>query len=163
MRQSLLLNVLLAVLWTVVTGSFTGTNLLMGFLTAYLVMRLLRPLIGTAGYSVRIWHVLELAAFFLRELVVASGRIVVDVVTPSHRMQPGVIAVPLDVETSAEITLLANLISLTPGTLSLDVSDDRSTLFIHVMYVRDRDVDAERERIKRRFERRVRHAIGSDG
>ncbi len=160
MRRSLLLNVLLALVWTVVTGSFTAPNLLMGFVIGYLVMRLLRPLIGATGYVGRIWHVFELAVFFVRELIVASARIVVDVATPSHRMQPGVIAFPLDAKTSAEITLLANLISLTPGTLSLDVSEDRSTLFIHVMYVRGRDVEAECARIKRSLESRVRQTVG---
>lgn len=160
MKRSLLLNLMLAVVWTVITGSFTAPNVLMGFVVAYLLMRLLHPLIGATRYVGRMWHALELAVFFVRELVVASARIIVDVVTPSHRMQPGVIALPLEAETRAEITLLANLISLTPGTLSLDVSEDRRTLFIHVMYVRHRDVEAERARIKRSLEARVRRVVG---
>lgn len=49
-------------------------------------------------------------------------------------MKPGVIALPLSARTEMEITLVANLISLTPGTLSLDVSDDRKVLYIHAMF-----------------------------
>ena len=54
-------------------------------------------------------------------------------------MRPGVIGIPLDAETDLEITMLANVISLTPGTLSLDVSEDRKTLYIHAMYVENPD------------------------
>lgn len=160
MRRSLLLHVMLAAVWAAITGSFSGPNLMLGFVLGYVVMRSVRPLIGADRYFGQLWRLVELALFFVRELVTASVRIAIDVVTPSHRMQPAVIAVPLDIETSGQITFLANLISLTPGTLSLDVSDDRSTLYIHVMYVEDRDVDAERARVKRTLERRVQRIMG---
>jgi multicomponent Na+:H+ antiporter subunit E len=68
-------------------------------------------------------------------------------------MRPGVVAVPLDARTDAEITLLANLITLTPGTLSLDVSADRSFLYVHAMYVDD--VNDVKRQIKDGFERRL--------
>jgi len=63
------------------------------------------------------------------------------------------VAVPLDARSDMEITLLANLITLTPGTLSLDVSDDRSVLYVHGMFVEDAQL--MREQIKNGFERRV--------
>jgi multicomponent Na+:H+ antiporter subunit E len=69
-------------------------------------------------------------------------------------MHPGVIAVPLDARTDAEITLLANLITLTPGTLSIDVSADRKVLYIHTMDLGDDPVRFRRE-IKEGFERRL--------
>jgi multicomponent Na+:H+ antiporter subunit E len=68
-------------------------------------------------------------------------------------MTPGIVRVPLDVKTDFEITLLANLISLTPGTLSLDVSEDRKVLYVHTMYVGDKDKFIEG--IKSGFERRL--------
>jgi multicomponent Na+:H+ antiporter subunit E len=63
------------------------------------------------------------------------------------------VAVPLDARTDAEIVLLANLITLTPGTLSLDLSDDRTVLYVHAMYLTD--PDELRREIKEGFERRV--------
>ncbi len=54
-------------------------------------------------------------------------------------MKPGVIAMPLEARTELEITMVANLISLTPGTLSLDVSDDRKVLYIHAMFLDDEE------------------------
>jgi multicomponent Na+:H+ antiporter subunit E len=69
------------------------------------------------------------------------------------KMRPVVIAIPLEVTSEAAITMLGNLITLTPGTLTLDVSSDHSTMYVHAMDVAD--VDAFREGIKNGFERRI--------
>jgi multicomponent Na+:H+ antiporter subunit E len=68
-------------------------------------------------------------------------------------MKPGIVEVPLEAKTSLEITLLANLISLTPGTLSLDVSDDRKVLYVHAMYIDDKASFVKS--IKNGFEKRL--------
>ena len=88
------------------------------------------------------------------ELFLSNLRVAWEVVTPTHDMEPGVVAIPLDIKTDHEITLLANLITLTPGTLSLDVSDDKKFLYIHAMYIGD-DKEAFIHSIKDGFERRV--------
>jgi multicomponent Na+:H+ antiporter subunit E len=88
------------------------------------------------------------------ELVLANLRLARDVVGPIRRLSPGIVAVPLDVKTDAEIALLANLITLTPGTLSLDVSSDGRVLFVHA--VSAENAQAVRSGIKAGFERRVR-------
>jgi multicomponent Na+:H+ antiporter subunit E len=79
------------------------------------------------------------------------------VITPGHQSRPGIIAVPLDIEEPVQITVLANLISLTPGSLSLDVSPDGTTLYVHEMFLDD--PDETRRRIKEGFERLVREAM----
>ncbi len=68
---------------------------------------------------------------------------------------PGVVAIPLDARTEAEIALLANLITLTPGSVSLDLSEDRSLLYVHAMYIDGGDVEAYRRSVKEKLERRV--------
>jgi multicomponent Na+:H+ antiporter subunit E len=82
---------------------------------------------------------LALLGLFLRELVLSALRVAWLVVQPKPRLHPGIIACPLTVTTDAQITLLANMITLTPGTLSIDVSDDRRTLYIHAIDVTDRE------------------------
>ncbi len=74
---------------------------------------------------------------------------------PVSYVCPGVIAIPLDAHTDAEITLLANLITLTPGSVSLDLSEDRRVLYVHAMYIDGGDVEAYRRAIKEGLERRV--------
>ena len=68
---------------------------------------------------------------------------------------PGVVAIPLDARTDAEIALLANLITLTPGSVTLDISEDRRVLYVHAMYIDGGDVEAYRKSVKEGLERRV--------
>jgi multicomponent Na+:H+ antiporter subunit E len=72
-------------------------------------------------------------------------------------MRPGVVAIPLDVKTDIQIALLANLVTLTPGSISLDISGDRSVLYLHVMYIEE--PEAVRREIKEGFERRILEAF----
>jgi len=91
--------------------------------------------------------------FYLKELVLASVRVAHDALTPTHHMRPAMLAIPLEARTDFEVLLLANLISMTPGSVSIDVSTDRRVLYVHAMYVDD--PDAVRDEIKSNLERRV--------
>lgn len=131
-------NIVLALIWVALSGHFTGINLLIGFILGYLILGYaLRDVPMFASYAGKAPRFVRFIGFFIRELVVSNLRVAHDVLTPTHHMRPAVIAVPLDAKTDGEITILANLITLTPGTLSLDVSSDRSVLYIHVMYLDD--------------------------
>ncbi len=147
-------NVLISMLWALLTGRVTVGNLTLGFLLGYIALNLLYP--GTdrkSSYFRKTMQLIRFALYFTKELIVSSWRVAADVIKPLPEMRPGVIGIPLDAETDLEITLLANVISLTPGTLSLDVSDDRKTLYIHAMYVVNPD-DLRKE-IKDGLERRL--------
>lgn len=147
-------NILLALAWLALTGVFTPGNLVVGFGLSYVILRFAQYAIGPSPYFGKVFDVIRFILFFLYELIASSLRVAHDVLTPTHYMRPGVIAIPLEIESDEEITLVANLISLTPGTLSLDVSADRRTLYIHAMYVDEEDIDAFRQKIKR-FERKI--------
>lgn len=146
-------NVLLALAWTALTGEFTPFNLLLGFALGALVLRIAEPITGRRSYFHKAAQVLSFAVFFLWELFLSNLRVAYEVITPGFDMKPGIVAIPLDAKTPEEITLLANLITLTPGTLSLDVSADRKVLYIHAMYLDD--PEKLRRSIKQGFERRV--------
>jgi len=133
-------NVVLALVWVALTGSFTGANLLLGFVLGYAILGLaLSDQPGVAKYVGKVPKFIGFVGFFLWELLVSNLKVAYDVLTPTHHMRPAVIAMPLDAKSDGEITIVANLISLTPGTLSLDVSSDKKVLYIHVMYLTDRD------------------------
>jgi multicomponent Na+:H+ antiporter subunit E len=150
----LLLNVLLAVAWVALTGDYQASNLALGFVLGYLLLRLTQHSSTTTRY-VRQWQLwIALIGYFLRELLLSSWRVVVQVLRPRMQMRPAVVAIPLDVQSDAGITLLGNLITLTPGTLTLDVSTDRRTMYVHTMDVGE-DVAAFRRSIKEGFERRI--------
>lgn len=152
----LILNVLLAFTWAALTGQFTLTNLVIGFLLGYLTLYLTRGTAGSSKYFVRASQLLRFLVYFVWELLIANLRVARDVLRPGPlRLKPRVIAVPLDRCGDIEVTLLANVLSLTPGTLSLDVSRDHNhcLLFVHAIHAPDADV--ARQQIKGGFEQLV--------
>jgi multicomponent Na+:H+ antiporter subunit E len=136
-----LLTVVLAIGWAAATGTFTVGNLLFGAVIAVAALLLVRSRIQRPGGLPRAGRMLSLAWLFLVELIVSAVRVAVLVLRSNmHRhLKPGIVAFPLTLTRDAEITLLANMITLTPGTLSVDVSDDRKLLYVHAISVRDRD------------------------
>jgi multicomponent Na+:H+ antiporter subunit E len=120
-----------------VQGRFTLSGLLVGFGLGYLALWLTRPLYGETRYFQRVPKTARLICYFLVELVRSNLRVLWDVVTPGHISRPGIVGIPLSAQSDLEILLVANLISLTPGTLSIDLAEDRRTLFVHVMFLDD--------------------------
>lgn len=133
---------------------FTGLNALVAFLGFFFLLWLVSAVYNRT-YFRKIPKLVNLTLFFLKELLIANLRVTWDVLTPKHHMQPGVIAYPLVAASDLEITILANLISLTPGTLSLEVSDDRKILYFHAMYIVGGDIDAVVRDIQNGFEKKL--------
>jgi multicomponent Na+:H+ antiporter subunit E len=129
----------LAVGWAAATGSFTLPNVLFGALIGGFGLFLIRGQIGGTRFWHRSLRVASLALLFLHELVLSALRVGLMVLRPKLEVRPAFIAFPLTVTRDVEITLLANLVTLTPGTLSVDVSADRKFLLIHAIDVTDRE------------------------
>lgn len=140
----------LAMAWVMLQESATVATFLVGYGVATLVvwvcgdfwserMRIRHPLV-----------MLRLAATFLRELVVANLQVAWIILQPRLPIRPAFIVVPLALRDDLAITALANMITLTPGTLTVDVAPDRSALWVHCLSAAD--ADAVREQIKRQFE-----------
>jgi multicomponent Na+:H+ antiporter subunit E len=104
-------------------------------------------------WPVRLVHGVHLALYFGWALLVANLRVALDVVRPHTSIVPAVVAVPLDVTSDAEILLLSMLINITPGSVTIDLSEDRRTLYVHVMHMTT--AEASRQEIKAGFEQRV--------
>ncbi len=146
-------NTLLALVWTALTGIFTPGNSLAGFALGFIMLSAAQGVFGNRSYAWRGYRLIAFLLYFLWELLKASIRVAVDIITPRDYMTPGLIRLPLDARSDIEITLLANIISLTPGTLCIDVSADRRIMYIHAMYVSN--ADEFRKEIKDGFERRL--------
>ena len=119
-------------IWAVLTRDASIANLILG---AFLGTALLR-LAGRRGASLqlglrRLPSAISLALFFLWEMLLSNLRMLALVLGPKHKIRPALIAVPIEIESEAELGLLADLVTLTPGTLSVDVSDDRKELWVH--------------------------------
>lgn len=145
-------NLVLALGWCALQGQLSVPDLVIGFAVGYLALR-----VPARDTPTRYFHkgreLVSFALFFASDVLASALRVAYDVLTPTHHMRPAILGVPLDASTDAEITLLSALISLTPGSVVLDLSDDRRTLFVHFLYVDDPEVTIART--KREFERRV--------
>jgi multicomponent Na+:H+ antiporter subunit E len=149
----LLGSLLLALAWAALQGEIGLGNLAIGYAISYAILALLaRGGVMPSTLASRTAHAIGLALFFAWELLLSNFRVAVDVLR-GHRIEPAVVGIPLDVTSDGEILLLSMLINITPGSVTIDLSEDRRTLYVHVMHMKS--ADETRREIKNGFERRV--------
>jgi multicomponent Na+:H+ antiporter subunit E len=152
------LNLLFALAWIALTGEATVGNFIFGFVLSfgllYLVQRTIEPREPAVRYFARAFAMADLVLYFIWTVLTANLRMVKAVLLPTSRLAPAIVRIPLTIKDSAAITILANWITLTPGTLTLDVSDEFDAIFVHTIDG-GKDVAAFREEITQQYERRV--------
>jgi multicomponent K+:H+ antiporter subunit E len=87
----------------------------------------------------------------LHDIIVSNIIVAKQVLGSPERLQPGFIVIPLDLTEALPITMLASTISLTPGTVSIEISEDQKTLYVHALHVTDESGLVDR--IKHRYEK----------
>ena len=153
MVKHFLMNLLLSFIWVALTGSLYFMNFFFGFLLGFLVLWILNRTEDDHRYFTRAPKTITFIAFFAYEMIVANLQVAYDVITPKYFFKPGIVRYPLQADTDVEISLLSTIISLTPGTLILDISEDKKWLYIHVMYLGDKERFIQR--IKNGFEKKL--------
>ncbi|CUW88075.1 Na(+)/H(+) antiporter subunit E [Agrobacterium fabacearum S56] len=144
--------------WLAVSGSVTPANILFGLIVSALALGLIRHQIPKGGrHRLRPVRVLSLLLLFFKELALSAWKVAVMVTRPKLDVQPGIFGYPLRLTTDFEITLLANLITLTPGTLSVDVSEDKTTLYVHAIDCSN--IEAAKNDIRNGFEKKIMEAF----
>ncbi|MVZ64916.1 Na+/H+ antiporter subunit E [Sphingobacterium sp. DK4209] len=137
MIKFFLMNLLLSFIWVALSGSLLYSNFLFGYLLGFAVLWIMNRNETDQRYFYRVPKILSFFLYFLYELVKANIQVAYDVVTPKYFFKPGIVRYPVNTKTDFEINLLSTFISLTPGTLILDISDDKKAIYIHVMYLKD--------------------------
>lgn len=145
-------TLLLALIWIGLTADPGPLNLLVGLALGLIVTRWLPSPTPTWAGLARLPKLFALIAFVLKELVVANLRVAACVLD-ERRIKPCVVAVPLRLRHPAAVTILAHLITLTPGTLTLDVSPAGDTLWVHDIL--EGDPERVRRSVQEGFERRL--------
>ena len=155
--KHLLLNLFMAVVWATSTKTFSLLNLATGFVISYFIIWLMHdPRDHPAramSYPLRAWKLISFLLYFMFDLLRSTLRISYYVVSPLRRLHPAILGVPLTAKTDTQITVLANLTTLIPGTFALDISDDHRVLYVHFMKVSN--LDRARNSIPQGIERKL--------
>ncbi|MEH6943269.1 Na+/H+ antiporter subunit E [Bacillus sp. JJ722] len=154
MAFQILLNAILALVWMFLAHSYNPTSFVAGFLLGMLILLGFRRFFHTRFYLVRVWAVIKLFLIFIKELILSNIAVLKVILKPKLDMKPGIFALETELKEPWEITILANLITLTPGTLVIEVSDDNKILYVHAMDLND-DIQAEIDGIKNTFEKAI--------
>ncbi|MFD1066306.1 Na+/H+ antiporter subunit E [Oceanobacillus locisalsi] len=139
MPFQILINVLLAILWMFLQNEYTLINFIYGYVIGILILVIIRRFLKFDFYLKRIWALIKLINLFIVELIKANIEVVKVVLKPKQDHQPGIIAVETRLDSDLEISILAALITLTPGTISMDFSDDSRTIYVHSLDVPDKE------------------------
>lgn len=148
----------LALGWIVLHGRFTLGEFLVGYAIGAAIVLLHGKFWPGAIRVRRPLRLVQLGFVFFGDMIIANLNVAWTVVRPRLDIRPAFVVLPLDLDDDFRITVLANMISLTPGTLSVDIAPDRSALYIHCLSCTDgKQLVA---RIKERFEKPLSEAIG---
>lgn len=159
-RRSVVLLVWSVLVWTALWGDWSAANALAGLAIGSVLLWLAPPRHERAPSRVHLPSLAWLVVRFVGDLVASSAEVAWEVVTPGSRINAGVIAAPLRTRSPLLVTLIGNMITLTPGTLTLEVlrdDDGALTLYVHVLHLKG--IDDARENV-RRLEARVLAAFG---
>ncbi|MBU6948610.1 Na+/H+ antiporter subunit E [Staphylococcus haemolyticus] len=159
MAIQIILNFILAFIWIFLSGSYTLNNLLLGFILGLGFVYLFSRILLGRFYFIKIYKILKLAVVFFVELLKANIDVLKIVLQPKLKNEPGFFVYHTDLKTDWQIVLLSNLITLTPGTVVLGISDDRRKIYIHSIDFSTKEEEVEG--IKSSLERVVRE-VGED-
>jgi multicomponent Na+:H+ antiporter subunit E len=140
MTKSLFLsNLILAIIWVMATGTLTEENFLFGFFISFAILWVITFKKEERKYFTMIPKLLAYMLFIFWEIIKANFQSLKESFYPKSKLEPAIVKVPLDAKTNMEISILSNIISLTPGTLIMDVSDDKKVVYVHVMHLQDKE------------------------
>lgn len=156
----IIFHIVLALLWCMMHSNFHPATFIVGYLLAWASTSMFIILSKYKPYRMNVWEAIKLFFVFLKEMIVANIQIAYIIISPPMNIRPGLIEYPLDIKNDGAIVLLANMISLTPGTLSVDIAEDRKYIYVHAMVMET--PDRLKQKIKETFERRILKMLGEE-
>ncbi|GGO02654.1 Na+/H+ antiporter subunit E [Saccharibacillus kuerlensis] len=153
MPFQILLNLMIAFLWMMLNGNWSVSGFIVGYVLGIAVLYVVRKFRPEPFYLARVWSVLKLGWLLIRELLVSSFEVIGHILRPKLTMRPGIFEYRTELNSDWEVTILSCMICLTPGTLTLEVSDDNQTLYIHALDISN--VDEMSDKIRSTFEKAI--------
>jgi len=136
--QQLGINMLLAFVWVFLDTTYTITEFVVGFILGAIITGFYARLSGRRDFYLhRFFKFLKFLLVCIYELYIACFQVLRLVLSPKLNLKPGIIRMKVDLPTDFQLVFLASLINLTPGTLTLEVSQNKKTLYIHALNIND--------------------------
>ncbi len=149
-----LLTLLLAVVWVLLQNEVTAGMIVFGIILGIIIPSGTSIWWPDTPQGFRMGKMISYSFMVIWDIMVANVQVAWIVLTvPNAKLKPAWIVVPLDLLQPEAITVLAGTITLTPGTVSADLSDEGHSLLVHVLHTDD--PDAVRDEIKSRYEARL--------
>lgn len=146
-----ILSALTAATWLLLQQSLTLADLLAAALVGLIIPRAVHRLIAPPAHPRHLGTIIRLAGVVVWDIVIANVAVAQLVLSPRRQPRPAWIAVPLDIRDPTAVTLMASIITITPGTVSCVIDEDRHIIYVHALDCDD--ADAMAAEIKQRYER----------
>lgn len=146
MAAQFLLNILIAILWVLLKDEdiLRGETVVTGFLIGIVIVFTMRRFFGGRFYLHRLYSVLKLILIFIHELIQSSIVVIKHIVSKDINIEPGIFTYETPLHGDWEVTTLALLLTLTPGSVVMEVSPDGNIFYIHAMDINRYQSDLER-------------------
>jgi len=152
-------SIMLLIVWLMLNTTLSLGHIILGAVLAIVIPLLCAPLRVPQPKMKKPLKALSYMLVVLKDIVVANFEVAFLVVGPMHKIRPGLVAVPLDLSDTLPITVLASTVTMTPGTVSAEVSKDKKWLYVHVLDMPDDEQEVV-DLIKQRYESRVKEIFG---
>ncbi|WP_181884425.1 Na+/H+ antiporter subunit E [Neobacillus piezotolerans] len=135
--MQVLTNLFIALLWTALQEDWSVLTFISGYFAGMIVLFLMRRFLPANFYLITFLNIIKLAVVFIQELFISSFMVIKQIIRPRLAIAPGTLTLETDLESDLEVTLLALLLTLTPGSVVIKVSEDNRTFFVHVLDTSD--------------------------
>lgn len=151
-------TVLLFVVWLLLNNSMSVGHIVLALFFAITIPMLVNGMRDEHPKILKPWKAICYVLMVMKDIVVANVEVALWIIGPVKKLKPGFVAIPINIQSDLGITILASTVSLTPGTVSAEVSEDKQWLYIHALHL---DNESELiETVKQRYEKPIKEIFG---
>ncbi|KZN13756.1 Na+/H+ antiporter subunit E [Marinomonas sp. TW1] len=151
-------TVLLFVVWLLLNNSMSVGHIVLALFFAITIPMLVNGMRDEHPKILKPWKAICYVLMVMKDIVVANVEVALWIIGPVKKLKPGFVAIPINIQSDLGITILASTVSLTPGTVSAEVSEDKQWLYIHALHL---DNGSELiETVKQRYEKPIKEIFG---
>lgn len=162
MLGQFILNLFIAVLWFLLGDDPTNnfTDFMKGYLVGVFILYVMHRFFGTRFYLKRVWKIIKLILLFIQELILSTVSVLRWVLSPNLNITPGIFTYKTELKGDYQVTTLALLLTLTPGSVVMEVSEEGDVFYIHAM-----DLEEAKDSLLRsigKFEKAIQEVARND-